>query len=143
MALSSIAMADTRNVVLIIADDEGLDFGAYGNPVCALRVSIGSLLAARCSPTHSRRSARAAPVFDTALLHFGIVYLATRSEAQYVLHCFQKKTRKTARRDLESWHGGDAQRYRTVGVTDEEASTAKTQRPRRAARYAAGSQRLP
>jgi len=32
---------------------------------------------------------------------FRIVYLATRSEAIYVLHCFQKKTRKTARRDLE------------------------------------------
>jgi len=33
MLLSSIAMADPRNVVLIIADDQGLDLGVYGNPV--------------------------------------------------------------------------------------------------------------
>jgi phage-related protein len=32
---------------------------------------------------------------------FRVVYLATRPEGIYVLHCFQKKTRKTARRDLE------------------------------------------
>jgi len=28
------------------------------------------------------------------------VYLATRPEAVYVLHCFQKKTQQTARRDI-------------------------------------------
>jgi N-sulfoglucosamine sulfohydrolase len=31
--ISSAALADTRNVLLIIADDQGLDLGAYGNPV--------------------------------------------------------------------------------------------------------------
>ena len=64
MALSSIAMADTRNVVLIIADDQGLDLGAYGNPV--LRTPNLDRLAARgtlftnafatvssCSPSRS------------------------------------------------------------------------------------------
>lgn len=32
---------------------------------------------------------------------FRTVYLATRPEAVYVLHCFQKKTQKTAQRDIE------------------------------------------
>ena len=32
---------------------------------------------------------------------FRAVYLAARPEAVYVLHCFQKKTRKTARQDIE------------------------------------------
>ena len=32
---------------------------------------------------------------------FRIVYLATRAEAVYVLHCFQKKTQQTAQRDIE------------------------------------------
>jgi phage-related protein len=32
---------------------------------------------------------------------FRVVYLATRPEGIYVLHCFQKKTQKTARGDLE------------------------------------------
>ena len=32
---------------------------------------------------------------------FRIVYLATRPEAVYVLHCFQKKTQQTAQRDSE------------------------------------------
>jgi phage-related protein len=32
---------------------------------------------------------------------FRVVYLANRPEAVYVLHCFQKKTRKTAKQDLE------------------------------------------
>lgn len=32
---------------------------------------------------------------------FRVVYLATRSEAIYVLHCFRKKTQKTPKRDLE------------------------------------------
>jgi phage-related protein len=31
---------------------------------------------------------------------FRVVYLATRLEWIYVLHCFQKKTRKTAKRDV-------------------------------------------
>lgn len=29
------------------------------------------------------------------------IYLATRPEALYILHCFQKKSWKTARHDLE------------------------------------------
>jgi phage-related protein len=33
---------------------------------------------------------------------FRVVYLATRPEAIYVLHCFQKKTAKTPRRVVES-----------------------------------------
>ena len=32
---------------------------------------------------------------------FRVVYLATRPEAIYVLHCFQKKTAKTSRREGE------------------------------------------
>lgn len=32
---------------------------------------------------------------------FRVIYLATRPESVYVLHCFQKKTRKTAKRDLQ------------------------------------------
>ncbi len=32
---------------------------------------------------------------------FRVIYLATRPEAVYVLHCFQKKTRKTRRADIE------------------------------------------
>jgi phage-related protein len=32
---------------------------------------------------------------------FRTVYLATRAEAVYVLHCFQKKTQRTAQRDVE------------------------------------------
>ena len=31
---------------------------------------------------------------------FRVIYLARRSEGIYVLHCFQKKTQKTARTDL-------------------------------------------
>jgi phage-related protein len=30
-----------------------------------------------------------------------VIYLATRPEGVYVLHCFQKKTQKTAQNDLE------------------------------------------
>jgi N-sulfoglucosamine sulfohydrolase len=33
LSLSSVAFADTHNVLLIIADDQGRDLGAYGNPV--------------------------------------------------------------------------------------------------------------
>ncbi|MGC2463248.1 MAG: type II toxin-antitoxin system RelE/ParE family toxin [Steroidobacteraceae bacterium] len=32
---------------------------------------------------------------------FRIIYLATRPEGVYVLHCFQKKTQRTSRPDLE------------------------------------------
>lgn len=32
---------------------------------------------------------------------FRTVYLATRPEAIYVLHCFQKKTQQTALRDID------------------------------------------
>jgi phage-related protein len=32
---------------------------------------------------------------------FRIIYLATRPEGVYVLHCFQKKTQRTSRSDLE------------------------------------------
>ena len=32
---------------------------------------------------------------------FRTIYLATRSEAVYLLHCFQKKTQQTAQRDIE------------------------------------------
>ena len=32
---------------------------------------------------------------------FRTVYLATRPEAVYVLHCFQKKTQQTAPHDIE------------------------------------------
>jgi phage-related protein/predicted XRE-type DNA-binding protein len=32
---------------------------------------------------------------------YRIVYLATRPEGVYVLHCFEKKTRKTAKRDID------------------------------------------
>jgi phage-related protein len=32
---------------------------------------------------------------------FRVIYLATRPEAVYVLHCFQKKTRKTRKADLD------------------------------------------
>src|SRR5712672_16977 len=32
---------------------------------------------------------------------FRVIYLASRPEVVYVLHCFRKKTQKTSRRDLE------------------------------------------
>src|ERR1700674_3308510 len=32
---------------------------------------------------------------------FRCIYLATRREGFYVLHCFQKKTRKTSQQDLD------------------------------------------
>jgi len=32
---------------------------------------------------------------------FRTIYLATRPEAVYVLHCFQKNTQQTARHDIE------------------------------------------
>jgi N-sulfoglucosamine sulfohydrolase len=64
LGLSSVAIADNRNVLLIIADDQGLDLGAYGNQV--LRTPNLDQLAARgtlftnafatvssCSPSRS------------------------------------------------------------------------------------------
>jgi len=42
---------------------------------------------------------------------FRVIYLATRPEGVYVLHCFHKKTRKTAPRDLELAR----QRYKQIG----------------------------
>jgi phage-related protein len=33
--------------------------------------------------------------------NFRVLYLATRPQAVYVLHCFQKKTHQTAQRDIE------------------------------------------
>jgi phage-related protein len=32
---------------------------------------------------------------------FRVIYLATRPEAVYVLHCFQKKTEKTSQHDID------------------------------------------
>ena len=32
---------------------------------------------------------------------FRVIYVATSEEAVYVLHCFQKKSRRTSRRDIE------------------------------------------
>jgi len=32
---------------------------------------------------------------------FRCIYLATRAEGVYVLHCFQKKTQKTSQQDLD------------------------------------------
>ena len=32
---------------------------------------------------------------------FRVIYLAMRPEAVYVLHCFQKKTEKTSRPDID------------------------------------------
>lgn len=42
--------------------------------------------------------------------NFRIIYLATRPEGVYVLHCFQKKTPKTSRSDLEL----ATKRFRTI-----------------------------
>ena len=42
---------------------------------------------------------------------FRVIYLATRPEGVYVLHCFHKKTRKTAPRGLELAR----QRYKQIG----------------------------
>ena len=32
---------------------------------------------------------------------YRVIYLATRPQAVYVLHCFQKKTEKTSQHDIE------------------------------------------
>lgn len=42
---------------------------------------------------------------------FRIIYLATRPEGVYVLHCFQKKTAKTSQRDIDLAR----QRYQQIG----------------------------
>lgn len=42
---------------------------------------------------------------------FRVIYLATRPEGVYVLHCFQKKTQKTAPRDVELAR----QRFKQIG----------------------------
>jgi phage-related protein len=42
---------------------------------------------------------------------FRIIYLATRPEGVYVLHCFQKKTQKTAPLDIELAR----QRFKKIG----------------------------
>lgn len=42
---------------------------------------------------------------------FRVIYLANRPEGVYVLHCFQKKTQKTAPRDIELAQ----QRFRLIG----------------------------
>lgn len=36
---------------------------------------------------------------------FRVIYLATRPDGVYVLHCFQKKTRKTSKSDVELARG--------------------------------------
>jgi phage-related protein len=72
---------------------------------------------------------------------FRVVYLSTRPEGIYVLHCFQKKTRKTAKRDLK-WREAGSGRYRMLWSDDEEEGSIETQRPRSAAGYAAGPQRV-
>jgi phage-related protein len=43
---------------------------------------------------------------------YRVIYLAMRPEAIYILHCFQKKSQKTAPRDLELAR----QRYKQIGV---------------------------
>ena len=40
---------------------------------------------------------------------YRVIYLATRPEAVYVLHCFQKKTQKTRKADIELASGRLAQ----------------------------------
>jgi len=42
---------------------------------------------------------------------FRVIYLATRPEGVYVLHCFQKKTRKTRKADIDL----AASRLRLIG----------------------------
>jgi len=49
---------------------------------------------------------------------FRVIYLANLEQAVYVLHCFQKKARKTARRDIQL----AAARYRGLGVSGKQGS---------------------
>jgi phage-related protein len=55
------------------------------------------------------------PGFREVRIHVGgayrIFYLATRADAVYVLHAFEKKTQKTSGRDLETGR----QRFRAPG----------------------------
>ncbi|MGH8132100.1 MAG: type II toxin-antitoxin system RelE/ParE family toxin [Steroidobacteraceae bacterium] len=44
---------------------------------------------------------------------FRCIYLATRPEGIYVLHCFQKKTRKTSQQDLDLAE----KRFKAIRVT--------------------------
>ncbi len=55
---------------------------------------------------------------------FRVIYLAAKPEAVYVLHCFQKKTQKTSKRDLRL----AALRFAAIPdeVNDEEASKERT-----------------
>jgi phage-related protein len=41
---------------------------------------------------------------------FRMIYLATRTDGVYVLHCFQKKSQRTSRSDLEL----AAKRFRSI-----------------------------
>ena len=43
---------------------------------------------------------------------FRFIYLATRPEGIYVLHCFQKKTQRTSRQDLDL----AARRFKAIQV---------------------------
>jgi phage-related protein len=43
---------------------------------------------------------------------FRCIYLATRPEGIYVLHCFQKKTQKTRQQDLDLAH----KRFKSIQV---------------------------
>jgi len=42
---------------------------------------------------------------------FRVIYLASRPEAVYVLHCFQKKTQQTSQQDIELAR----QRFKQIG----------------------------
>jgi len=66
----------------------------------------------KASPSDSRttvaRNSRAFPesILDDLIAPpdqraYRVIYLASRPEAIYVLHCFQKKTEKTSQRDIE------------------------------------------
>jgi phage-related protein len=44
---------------------------------------------------------------------YRVIYLATRPEAVYVLHCFQKKTEKTNQQDIDLAKG-DLRPYRNL-----------------------------
>jgi phage-related protein len=48
--------------------------------------------------------------FANAAGAFGVLYVAKFDDAVYVLHCFQKKTQKTSKADLNL----AAQRYRDL-----------------------------
>jgi phage-related protein len=63
------------------------------------------------APSHSRPSARQAEIrIRDATGAFRIIYVAKFANAVYVLHCFQKKTAKTSKADLDL----AAKRYRDL-----------------------------